>query len=62
MVAEGVESTPLWDELSALGCDVAQGYGIAVPMPHVELQDWMIGWSDVVSQQTATHQLATHDS
>ncbi len=32
VVAEGVESTELWDALADLGCDVAQGYGIARPM------------------------------
>ena len=32
-VAEGVETQEIWDKLKALGCDIAQGYLIAKPMP-----------------------------
>lgn len=32
-VAEGVETQEVWDKLKALGCDYAQGYFIAKPMP-----------------------------
>jgi diguanylate cyclase (GGDEF)-like protein len=32
LVAEGVENTATWDALFDVGCDVAQGYGIARPM------------------------------
>jgi diguanylate cyclase len=48
VVAEGVESTPLWDAVAALGCDVAQGYGIAVPMSFPDLRGWLTSWEDVV--------------
>ncbi len=53
VVAEGVESTPLWDALSRLGCDVAQGYGIAVPMAYPELRGWLESWNRAVDQQIA---------
>ena len=33
VVAEGVESAGVWQRLAELGCDVAQGYAIARPMP-----------------------------
>jgi EAL domain-containing protein (putative c-di-GMP-specific phosphodiesterase class I) len=33
LVAEGVEDPAAWQALVAIGCDVAQGYGIARPMP-----------------------------
>jgi EAL domain-containing protein (putative c-di-GMP-specific phosphodiesterase class I) len=33
VVAEGVETAGLWDELKALGCDLAQGWHIAYPAP-----------------------------
>jgi EAL domain-containing protein (putative c-di-GMP-specific phosphodiesterase class I) len=36
-VAEGVESKGTLDLLYAMGCDLAQGYGIALPMPLGEL-------------------------
>jgi hemerythrin-like metal-binding protein len=32
-VAEGIETQAIWDKLNALGCDIAQGYFIARPMP-----------------------------
>jgi EAL domain-containing protein (putative c-di-GMP-specific phosphodiesterase class I) len=32
-VAEGVETKEHWDLLKELGCDIAQGYYIAKPMP-----------------------------
>jgi EAL domain-containing protein (putative c-di-GMP-specific phosphodiesterase class I)/CheY-like chemotaxis protein len=40
-VAEGVESLPDWSLLQDLGCDIAQGYLIAKPMPAAELPDWI---------------------
>jgi diguanylate cyclase (GGDEF)-like protein len=38
VVAEGVETQHAWQELSALGCDVAQGYYLGRPMPAAELE------------------------
>ena len=43
-VAEGVEDRDDWDCLRALGCDVAQGYFIARPMPGTDLPDWRAEW------------------
>ncbi len=40
LVAEGVETRDVWDELKKLGCDVAQGYFIAKPMPAEALITW----------------------
>jgi len=39
-VAEGVETQEEWDALKALGCDLAQGYFIARPMPQGALADF----------------------
>ena len=41
VVAEGVETELLLDRLAVLGCDVAQGYVIARPVPAVELEEWL---------------------
>ena len=54
VVAEGVESTPLWDAVAALGCDVAQGYGIAVPMSFPDLRGWLSSWQDMVVDSSRT--------
>ena len=40
VVAEGVSERPIWDALCALGCDEAQGYYIAPPMPAADVLAW----------------------
>jgi diguanylate cyclase (GGDEF)-like protein len=41
VVAEGVETAPVWDQLRSLGCDVAQGYFLSRPMPAGEATRWL---------------------
>jgi EAL domain-containing protein (putative c-di-GMP-specific phosphodiesterase class I) len=41
VVAEGVEDEWTLDLLSAFGCDLAQGYFIARPMPAADLPGWI---------------------
>ncbi|MDP1680458.1 MAG: EAL domain-containing response regulator [Burkholderiales bacterium] len=43
-VAEGVEDREDWDFLRAAGCDIAQGYFIAKPMPAADLTGWLAEW------------------
>lgn len=43
-VAEGVEDRADWDLLRSTGCDLAQGYFIAKPMPAGEIPDWVTTW------------------
>jgi EAL domain-containing protein (putative c-di-GMP-specific phosphodiesterase class I) len=43
-VAEGVEDREDWDLLRTLGCDLAQGYFIARPMPPAALPRWIEEW------------------
>ncbi|MBA4742192.1 MAG: EAL domain-containing response regulator [Azoarcus sp.] len=43
-VGEGVEDQHDWDFLLASGCDLAQGYYIAKPMPADALPDWAVAW------------------
>jgi EAL domain-containing protein (putative c-di-GMP-specific phosphodiesterase class I) len=43
VVAEGVETQEIWDDLNALGCPLAQGYLLSRPMPADALTDWLIG-------------------
>lgn len=44
VVAEGVEDQADWDFLLKTGCDLAQGYFIARPMPAEEVLEWVKGW------------------
>ena len=39
--AEGVETPLALEVLSRMGCDFAQGFYIARPMPAAELEDWI---------------------
>lgn len=41
VIAEGVESVQHGLMLLAMGCDQAQGFGIASPMPVAELRSWL---------------------
>jgi diguanylate cyclase (GGDEF)-like protein/PAS domain S-box-containing protein len=40
VVAEGVSNARIWEALQALGCDEAQGFHVAAPMPAGQLLDW----------------------
>jgi EAL domain-containing protein (putative c-di-GMP-specific phosphodiesterase class I) len=44
VVAEGVESEAHCEALLSLGCDLAQGYGIARPMPAEAFPGWLDDW------------------
>lgn len=52
VVAEGVENASVLESLIAMGCDYAQGYHIARPMPLEEFEHWMqhASWSAVRSR------------
>jgi diguanylate cyclase (GGDEF)-like protein len=43
-IAEGVETIQHGQMLMRLGCDLAQGYAIAKPMPATDLPDWIDSW------------------
>ena len=44
-IAEGVETLDHGTMLLALGCERAQGFGIAPPMPASALVDWLTQWT-----------------
>ncbi|MAO62227.1 MAG: GGDEF domain-containing protein [Halomonas sp.] len=46
MLAEGVETLDHAKALMALGCELAQGYGIARPMPAESVPEWMAHWPE----------------
>lgn len=43
-VSEGVEDEADWVFLRASGCDLAQGYFVARPMPAMEVANWVDQW------------------
>jgi EAL domain-containing protein (putative c-di-GMP-specific phosphodiesterase class I) len=44
VIAEGVETVEHGLKLLSLGCELAQGYGIARPMPAEEIPAWTRRW------------------
>jgi diguanylate cyclase (GGDEF)-like protein len=52
LVAEGVEDRTTGTVLARLGCDVAQGYAIARPMPVDDFLDWLVDSSDSLLDET----------
>lgn len=44
VIAEGVETPALGAVLLRLGCDLAQGYGVARPMPAADMAGWVASW------------------
>ena len=41
VVAEGVETEAIWNRLTSLGCNIAQGYFLSRPVPPDELVAWL---------------------
>jgi EAL domain-containing protein (putative c-di-GMP-specific phosphodiesterase class I) len=52
IVAEGVEDEDDWNFLRRAGCDMAQGFLIARPMPAADLLNWMTEWNARLRQFT----------
>lgn len=44
VMAEGVETVAHGDILLRIGCELAQGYGIARPMPAKDIPHWLAHW------------------
>ena len=45
VIAEGIENKDTLIKLRELGCDYAQGYFIAKPMPCLEIKEWMASYN-----------------
>lgn len=63
VVAEGIEDEQTLSVLAKLGCDVAQGYHIGLPLPPVRLREWLkdrgaaipVGGDGAVIHHVSTH-------
>ncbi|MGI9132350.1 MAG: putative bifunctional diguanylate cyclase/phosphodiesterase, partial [Rhodoferax sp.] len=51
VIAEGVETIAHGAKLLQIGCDFAQGYGIARPMPASAMAQWAAAWKPDLSWQ-----------
>jgi diguanylate cyclase len=41
VVAEGIETAEIYQQLRALGCDEAQGYFMSRPLPAQQIEPWL---------------------
>jgi EAL domain-containing protein (putative c-di-GMP-specific phosphodiesterase class I) len=55
VIAEGVESIEHGTALLRLGCELAQGYGIARPMPASDIPEWASSWQADDSWRSVDH-------
>jgi len=60
VVAEGVEDEPTWRMLHHLGCEVAQGWFYARPMPPEDLLAWIGRTTVPGARRLAASYVATH--
>ncbi|TAH40982.1 MAG: EAL domain-containing protein [Betaproteobacteria bacterium] len=49
VIAEGAETQAHLERLKALGCDLAQGYGLSRPMPAEQVLAWVMRWNETAS-------------
>jgi len=61
VVAEGVESASQGNMLMQLGCDIAQGFGLAIPMPAAKLEAWLPGFQLGYEWSLSTMRLEDED-
>jgi diguanylate cyclase len=45
VVAEGVETEDAWRQLRSMGCERAQGFLIAEPLPARDVPAWLVSWN-----------------
>ncbi len=55
VIAEGVETIAHGIALLKLGCELAQGYGIARPMPASDIPEWASSWKPDDSWRSVDH-------
>ena len=53
VIAEGVEDVRIWRMLVEKGCDFAQGFYMAKPMPPEEFNRWLKSWRETTPGQEA---------
>jgi diguanylate cyclase (GGDEF)-like protein/PAS domain S-box-containing protein len=55
VIAEGVETEAHGARLLQAGCELAQGYGIARPMPAIDIPGWIARWNTSATNIQSLH-------
>jgi EAL domain-containing protein (putative c-di-GMP-specific phosphodiesterase class I) len=58
VVAEGIETREVWEQLVGLGCDFGQGYLVSPPMPIDEFLPWLVRRVNRGPGQSTAHDAA----
>ncbi len=53
VIAEGIEDLQTYEKLQEMGCDIAQGYYVAKPMPNDDYIKWFNQYTEVTDQLSA---------
>jgi diguanylate cyclase (GGDEF)-like protein len=54
VVAEGVETEDAWRQLRSMGCERAQGFLVAKPLPAREVPAWLASWNQRARELSST--------
>lgn len=60
VIAEGVETIAHGTALLEIGCELAQGYGIARPMPADKIPEWAANWQPDITWQLVKEKINTN--
>ena len=60
VIAEGVETLEHGKTLIQLGCNLAQGFFIAKPMPAQKVEEWVLNWKGIPEWEVAREMNAAH--
>jgi EAL domain-containing protein (putative c-di-GMP-specific phosphodiesterase class I) len=60
VIAEGVETIAHGTALLEVGCELAQGYGIARPMPADKIPEWAANWQPDIAWQLVEQKIEKH--
>ncbi len=62
VVAEGVETEDSWRQLRSMGCERAQGFLIAQPLPAREVPAWLATWNQRARELRSTRRVRSRSA
>jgi diguanylate cyclase len=59
VVAEGIENQAVWDQLAAMGADIAQGYYLSKPLAPDRFDTWLGAYQQMFGREAAGREAGT---